>query len=273
MAPVDVVVRCRNEMPYAPRALDALLAQKGVEPRLVVFECGSTDGSREVVAARSIPFVHVDPASYVPGRVLNQGMQATESPVVAFVNADAIALDPHALERLLEPLEAPAVAATFGRQLPRPSASRATKTEYARAFGDRAPARVRRGAFFSMAASAIRRDVWARLPFDEDLRYSEDVDWTARVRSLGWQVRYVPEARFEHSHEYDLRASFKRRRGEGVAEVAIARVGAPSVIFDLLKPLAGALVRDARAGVWAGPRRMAEATGYYAGRRAAVAAR
>ncbi|MBX7196775.1 MAG: glycosyltransferase [Sandaracinaceae bacterium] len=272
MVVLDVVVRCRNEMPYAPRALDALLDQHGVEPRLIVFECGSTDGSREEVVARGLSFVHVDPISYVPGRVLNAGMAATTSPLVAFVNADAIARDRHALEALIEPFQRPEVAATFARQVPRPDASRATRVEHARAFGERAPTRVRNGAFFSMAASAVRRATWEALPFDEELRYSEDVDWTTRVRALGWGVEYVPGAVFEHSHEYDLRAAFRRRRGEGLAEASIARLGAPSVLDDLVRPLGGALLRDLGAGVLSIPRRVAEATGYWAGRRAALRA-
>jgi hypothetical protein len=147
--------------------------------------------------------------------------------------------------------------------------------EYARAFPPGAPLAVRRGAFFSMAASALRRDAWERLPFDEALRYSEDVDWTHRIGAVGLGVRYAPDARFEHSHDYDLGAQHRRRRGEGVADAAIFRLGAPSIVRDLARPLAGALVRDARAGLFE-PRvaatRVAQALGYFAGRREAASA-
>lgn len=265
---IDVVVRCRNEMPWTPRALDALLSQRGVAPRIVGFECRSDDGSAACFESREISVYDVDPKRYVPGVVLNRGMRATSSAIVAFVNADAIALDPHALERLIAPFADADVAATFGRQVARESARAVTQADYSRAFGDRAVT-VRRGAFFSMAASAIRRTVWEKLPFDEELRYSEDVDWTTRVAHLGHSVVYVPDARFEHSHDYDAPASFKRRRGEGRADRVIHRLGAPSVVFDLVKPLVGALLRDARSGLLltSSPIRVAEAVGYFVGRR------
>jgi hypothetical protein len=66
------------------------------------------------------------------------------------------------------------VAATFAPAGGPARRRSADEVDYARAFGDRAPVQTRRGAFFSMAASAIRRDVWEALPFDEKLRYSED---------------------------------------------------------------------------------------------------
>jgi len=271
---VDVVVRCRNEMPYTERTLAGLAWQRAPRARVLFIDCTSTDGSREAAEGAGVRLMDLAPEAYIPGKVLNMGMEMTSSPVVAFINADAIPLDDGALGRLVAPLLGEGkVAATFARQVARPDADPLTKVDYARAFGDRAPVQTKRGAFFSMAASAIRRDVWEALPFDEKLRYSEDVDWTQRASALGWAVEYVPEAVFEHSHVYDLRSHLKRRTGEGKADRAIFRLGAPSVVKDLLRPLAGSIVRDARARVLSPSGvavRVAQAAGYFAGRVSAV---
>lgn len=273
---VDVVVRCRNEMPWTERALRMLIAQRHVTARICFIDCGSTDGSREL-AVRAGARVHDwEAARYVPGQVLRYGMEVTRSPVVAFVNADAVAETDDALARLVAPLlpvePDRAVAATFARQVARRRADPLTRFDYERAFGDDAVV-TRLGAFFSMAASALRRDVWQRVPFDPSLRYSEDVDWTTRVRALGHRVLYVPEARFEHSHDYDLPGAYARRRGEGRADTSIHRLGRASLWRDLARPLAGSLLRDLRAGV-ATPGttlvRMAQSAGYYEGRREAT---
>ncbi len=149
-----------------------------------------------------------------------------------------------------------------------------TRHDYERAFGAAALS-TRFGPFFSMAASAIRRSAWERLPFDGHLRYSEDVDWTYRIHALGHRVLYVPEARFEHSHDYDVRGQYKRRAGEGTADSAIFRLGPASFTRNLLRPLAGQLVRDVRGGVTSRRgimTRVAQAVGYYAGRRRARSA-
>ena len=115
---VDVVMRCRNEMPHTRRALEALRAQRGVSIRIVFFDCASSDGSREEAVGAGAEVIDLEPARYVPGRVLNAGMARTATPFVAFVNADAVACDEDALRSLVEPLRNQAdVAATFARQL------------------------------------------------------------------------------------------------------------------------------------------------------------
>lgn len=260
-------------MPFTARTLAGLATQRNTVARVLFIDCRSTDGSREAAEAAGVEIEDLEPSSYVPGRVLNMGMRRTRSSVVAFVNADAVPLADDALARLCAPLErGDDVVATYARQLARPDADRLTKLDYARAFGDRV-LEVRLGPFFSMAASAIRRDTWERLPFDEDLRYSEDVDWVRRASALGWRVEYVPDARFEHSHVYDLRAHYKRRAGEGTADAAIHRLGPPSAVADLARPLVGSVVRDARAGVLSPvsvATRAVQALGYFTGRRRAA---
>lgn len=273
---VDVVVRCHDEMPHTPRTLQALTRAVSPRARVLLIDSGSTDGSREAAQDSGVDILDWPPGTYMPGAVLNAGMARTRSEVVAFINADAVPRGPDALGKLIAPLlRGDATAAVYGRQVPRPGADPLTQSDHARAFPSSGTLAVRRGTFFSMAASAIRRDVWERLPFDETLRYSEDVDWVCRAAALGWTVAYAPDATFEHSHDYDVRGSFRRRRGEGAADTLIHRLGEPSWLSDLARPLAGCLVRDALAGV-ASPRgiatRLAQATGYFAGRRRAARA-
>ena len=242
MTRIDVVVRCKNEMPYAPRVFRALRRQ---DLRVVVFDSGSTDGSREQAVASGFEIVDIAPEAYVPGRILNQAMERTSSDIVAFVNADAVPLSDDAVDQLVAACRGGA-AASYGTQVARPGARPVTKADYARAFQ---PDRSGFRHFFSMAASAIRRDVWQALPFDPELRYSEDVDWTFRVRALGRSIVFVPAARFEHSHDYDTRAMWKRMSGEGRADVPIFRRHPPGITRGVLMPLVAQTARDVRAGV------------------------
>jgi len=72
-----------------------------------------------------------------------------------------------------------------------------------------------------MASSAVRRSVWEKLPFREDLLYSEDIDWTWRLKQHGYGVGYAPLSVVEHSHNYSLKQFYKRQRGEGQADAEI----------------------------------------------------
>jgi len=269
--PVDVVVRCKDEMPFTPRTLQALKEQQPVLGEIVFIDSGSKDGSRECAVEQGCTIIDILPSEYIPGRVINMGMKATKSALVAFVNADAIPLHSDAVERLIAPLRrSPDMAATFGRQVPRPDAEKITVSDMSRAFGETAPVKTARGSFFSMAASAISRDIWNAHAFSEDLKYSEDVDWTYRCSRMGYDVEYIPGARFEHSHDYSPSGTRKRHHGEGVADTEIFDLGPPSVIRDLARPFVGTLLRDLRGGNL-NPHnlttRFRQATGYFAGRR------
>lgn len=235
------------------------------------MDSGSTDGSRECARDLGCEIVDIRPEQYIPGRVINAGMTETSSPVVAFVNADAIPLDPAAVEKLIRPFRMSAdLAATFGRQVARPDAAALTVYDMERAFSPKDTVRTKRGAFFSMAASAISRVVWEQYAFSETLRYSEDVDWTHRVAQAGWDVHYVPEAQFEHSHDYALEASRRRRRGEGEADTLIFNLGPRSLVQDFIRPLCGSVLRDARAGNISRENvliRWNQAVGYFDGRK------
>ncbi|MGC8107759.1 glycosyltransferase, partial [Salmonella enterica] len=66
--PIEVIVRCKNEMPYV-RDTVRRLSDAGL--RIVAFDSGSTDGSREILASAADDLVDIEPAAYIPGRVLN----------------------------------------------------------------------------------------------------------------------------------------------------------------------------------------------------------
>lgn len=215
-----VVVRTRNDMPLLRQTLLALGHQTQAH-HLLVMENASTDGSREEAQAHGARIIHIPADAYVPGRVLNHAMQASDGEWVVFLNADTTPTGSRWLERLLQGGSSkPAVAAVFGRQVPRPDCHPLFARDTHATFGDgHQQARWRH--CFSMAASAIRRSVWETRPFDERLAYSEDVAWTYRVRQSGFGVVYVPEALAVHSHNYSLEAWCRRQYGEGYAEASI----------------------------------------------------
>ena len=114
----------------------------------------------------------------------------------------------------------PGVAAVFGRQSPRPDCWPLFTKDTNDTFGD---GRQQAGwkHCFSMASSAIRREVWQAMPFNPDLQYSEDIDWTWRVRQAGHKIQYVADSEVLHSHNYTLGQFRRRQYGEGKAEARI----------------------------------------------------
>lgn len=214
-----VVMRSHDDRDVIVQTLDALAAQD-LPHRLLVFDNASVDGTADIVRASADRVVTVPRGQYVPGRVLNQAMELTTGPVVVFLNSDCTPVGASWLRRLLEPFDDPAVSAVFGQQEPRPGCPPLEAKDIREMYGDgHRQARFRH--CFSMASSAIRRTAWEEVRFDESLDYSEDIDWSWRVRRRGGEIRYAPEARVLHSHAYTLRQQYRRQSGEGRAEARI----------------------------------------------------
>ncbi|HXK03381.1 MAG TPA: glycosyltransferase [Verrucomicrobiae bacterium] len=219
MSPVHVVLRAHNDMPLVAETLRNLTRQ--ARPMvLVAFDNASTDGTLEEIRKYTDRVHHVPAGAYVPGRVLNQAMAATEGEFVVFVNSDCTPQDDSMLDALIEGFRDDKVAAVFGRQIPRPDCRPLMAKDTEDTYGDGSRQRFWRHCF-SMAVSAVRRSVWERMPFREDIQYSEDIDWTWRARRDGYEIRYAPDAIVMHSHNYTLRQFYKRQLGEGRAEARI----------------------------------------------------
>ena len=222
---ISIIMRSFNEAWALRDTLSALKAQDLRAWELIAIDSGSTDGSQDMLrAAAPAHFVQITPAEYNPSRVMNYGMRLAHAERCVFLNADATPQGGHWLAPLGAALEAPGVAACFSRQIPRPDCRAVFACDYDRCFGPRRES-ANWGHFFSMVSSALRKDVWARRGFREDLQYAEDDEYTRWCRVQGFDLAYVPESVVMHSHNYTPEQAWKRSFGDARA---LAQAGSVS---------------------------------------------
>jgi GT2 family glycosyltransferase len=212
-APVTAVVVAYNAARHLPHTLAALRAQRGVgELPVLVVDNASTDGSAEL-AERDFPLVRVLRlgANRGPAAARNAGLRAAESDLVFCLDADAVP-EPDCLARLIEDLRGQGgVVACQPRALfdAEPhlihydgASFNWTGLLHLRNFRRED----RRGesaedvdCVISVAHLLDRRAVLDAGGFDEDFFiYFEDSDLSWRLRTRGWRLRIVPEARVRH---------------------------------------------------------------------------
>ena len=216
---VSILVRSGNDERFIGATLRAIFDQDCPLPfEVVCCDDGSTDRTPEMIA--SFPRVVRLPrpeGEYIPGRRLNYMVSRCRGDIVVFNNADAVPQGRRWLIDLITPLLEGRADAVYGNQLPRPDAEYLVRKDNLRAFGDGRIA-AKWQFFFSLATSAARRADLLAHPFDENIRYSEDVEWAHRRKI---RIVYVPEARVEHSHNYTLAQLERRFYGEGRADAQI----------------------------------------------------
>ena len=235
---VSIVMRSFNEGWALKETLPAIKAQDYRNWELIVIDSGSTDGSLELLeAADPTHLLRIQPHEYVPGRVLNTGIDLARSNYVIFVNADASPQGANWLRPLVTALADPKVAAVFGRQIPRLDCEAVFACDYDRCFGPERES-AQWDHFFSMANSGLRKDIWEKRKFSETLQYSEDDEYTRWWKAQGYRIVYCPDSVVMHSHNYTPAQAYKRGFGEGRA-LAYVWPGKPNEINPLRTLLLG----------------------------------
>ncbi|HQQ68020.1 MAG TPA: glycosyltransferase family A protein, partial [Candidatus Cloacimonadota bacterium] len=182
---ISIILRVKNEMPWLKYTLKMLKAQDRQDYELICVDSGSTDGGWELLQSYTPDLLYrIAHEDYIPGKVLNDAISHAKGDYIVFNNADCIPLDSQWLSNLISPLEMdPETVAVFANQIARRDADLLVRKDYERAFGDGTISKKWRH-FFSLASSAVRRDIILKHPFNPDVQYSEDVEWSWRMKQL-----------------------------------------------------------------------------------------
>jgi rhamnosyltransferase len=207
--------------------LEAIFAQQpGPDFTFEVVIVDSSSAPDDVARMRAFPiqFERIAQADFGHGRTRNLLARLGRGELLLYLSQDAEPASPTWLSTLIEPLRDATVAGAYARQIPRPNADPLIRFFLANTYGPRGARRSLAGRravriddiFFSNVSSAIRRDVWEKVPFREVLM-SEDQYWAHDVLRAGYDVVYHPAAQVYHSHNYSLKALYRRNRQSGAS--------------------------------------------------------
>lgn len=236
---ITIAIPCRNGGPILQRALDQVFAQETDRRyEVIAFDSGSTDGTLEALAARPLRVVEVDQATFDWGRLRDGLFEAAAGAVVVNLSQDAVPARADWLERLVAPLDDPAVGVSCGSSIPDPDRHfpqfQWEKNGYYYFTREIAKFTARYGKGLSFANTAVRRSVWAALRIDPQAT-GEDFGFQKKLHAAGVPIAFPDDAAVLHHHNYTLRGVYRRCRNEGLA---LREMGCAYTEADLLADLA-----------------------------------
>jgi rhamnosyltransferase len=209
---VSVVVRAKNEERCIGETLAAVRGQRCQDFEIIVVDSGSTDRTPEIAVEFGATLVHLDPREFTYGYALNLGISHSSGELLVSLSAHATPESGEWLERLVQGFRYSAVAAVYGRLIPRPNVSPfELMGMHISGVTSRTPRLQSRSSRFSNTNGAIRRKLWEVAPFDEDLPGAEDIEWARRVQRMGYLIAYEPGAAVHHSHGEPLPRLIRRQ--------------------------------------------------------------
>jgi len=225
---VSVVIPVKDGADTLPLVVDALSKQRiELDVELRAVDSGSRDRSVALLRLAGFDVDEIAPNEFDHGATRNRGIAATRGDVVVLLTQDAVPQGEHFLREIVAPFADPEVAGVYGRQVPRADCDVVTRRQLEGWLTGRAePARAqcREGALSSLApaerhqlcvfdnvCSAVRRDVWARMPFPTT-PFGEDIAWGKAAIEAGYAIAYAPLAAVEHSHRRSVTYEYGRTR-------------------------------------------------------------
>jgi glycosyltransferase involved in cell wall biosynthesis len=201
---ISMIIPSYNCRSYLPTAFDSIRRQGIAELEVIVIDDGSTDGTREFLAAEAaadprLVVINLEGRKNGPAAARNAGLRSARAPIVAFLDADDF-LYPDALgDRLALHESDPSIALSFGdyrsvspegRDLGRYFAFRRNFTRWIGGrtgllpLGDRALAMIFAEAVCGTSTAMASRDALLAIGgFRVDLVYSQD--WECWLRLAG----------------------------------------------------------------------------------------
>ena len=218
-APISVVIRNLNEGASLRKVLSALRSQDLGVAEIIVVDNESTDDSVEVAREYGARLVSLPRQSFSYGRALNVGIRAASQPFVLNLSAHSIPLGRTFIGDVLEPFTDPVVGAVACRDVGK-------KDEAADwPVPRRLTGAVDWDTLFTKglvnSAAVIRRDLWAKIPFDEFLPFSEDAHWSRKVLTAGYDI-VVSTAMYAYLRDHNFLEVVRRRDREGLASYQIS---------------------------------------------------
>ena len=260
MVELSIIVLTKNGRHHLERLLPTVLAQAGkVSGELIAVDSGSNDGTLELLQRFPVRILQIPPEDFHHARTRNFAARLAQGQTLVLLSQDAIPASENWLESMIANFDDPQVGAVYGRQLPKPGSSLERRHALDAVYGERRlvkdPAH-RNGLgyrfyHFSDANAAIRRSVWEKTQFPEDLKVFEDLGIAKRILDRGWKIVYEPQAAAIHSHDHSTLELLKRYFDIGYTLKLLNIWDVPgtrrSLLRDAFKMLKGKL-RHSRSG-------------------------
>lgn len=199
MPEISIIVRTKNEERWIAHCLAMLNKQDYQDFEVILVDNQSTDHTVTVASRYPLAAV-VNIDKFLPGLALNEGIRASKGRFVVCLSAHCIPKGTDWLSTLRRNFdEDERLAGVYGRQLPLSFTKAVDKRDLITVFGQDRRVQIK-DYFFHNANSMLRRDVWEKFPFDEQVTNIEDRVWGKEVIEAGYSIVYDPDAAVYHHH-------------------------------------------------------------------------
>ncbi len=212
----SIVVRAYNEEKFIGRLFAGITQQTMKDFEIILVDSGSTDATLNIASQFPIKVVSISSDEFTFGRSLNRGVEAAQGEFIVITSAHCYPVYPDWLEKLLAPFVDSEVAVSYGKQRGGESNQYSEHQWFRKYFPE--VSIPRQGHPYSHNANAaIRRELWEKHRYNENITGLEDLAWSSWAMEGGYAISYVAEAEVIHPHDENSAQVYNRYHREAIA--------------------------------------------------------
>ena len=214
---VSIVIRTLNEEKYLHQLLSSINNQDTkYNFEIILVDSGSKDGTLNIAKKFKCNIYHIQKKDFSFGRSLNLGCKNCIGKFIVIISGHCVPFNNLWLEKLIKPLNNSNMEYVYGRQIPGESSFLSEARIFAKYYPKKSniPQKV---CFSNNANSAIKKEIWEKYKFDEELTGLEDIDMAKKIQNEGGKIGYVADSIVYHYHRETWRQISRRFEREAIA--------------------------------------------------------
>ena len=214
---ISIIIRTYNEEKHIKKLLYGIQNQnikKSYE--IIIVDSGSKDKTIEFALEFDVKIVEIKKEEFSFGKAINLGCNEAKGELLVFASAHVYPIYNDWLYNLIRPFTNNSIAYTYGRQIGDDNTKFSENMIFKKWFPiESIP--IQTTPFCNNANSCIRKSVWEKNNFDENITGLEDINLASFLINNGLFLSYVAEAVIVHVHDESYNNIFNRYKREAIA--------------------------------------------------------
>jgi rhamnosyltransferase len=196
---ISIVIRAYNEAEHLPKLFYGLKQQTIQPNEIILVDSESSDNTVEIAKKNNCKIITIEKKDFTFGKSLNLGCKNTIGDIIVICSAHCFPRNRDWLEQLVAPFKTRKnIGMTYGKQRGLEQSNFSEKQLFYQLFPSIYPNKLEY--FSNNANSAILKNVYKQVEFDETLTGCEDIDFSRKIAKLGYETIYCPKATILHLH-------------------------------------------------------------------------
>jgi len=248
----SIVIRAYNEEKHIGKLLSGIQMQDYPAKEIILVDSGSTDKTLDIAGKFPVKVVKITSEEFTFGRSLNRGIAASSGEILVIISAHCYPVYPDWLDRLVEPFKDDQVAVSYGKQRGSDS-NHFSEHQFFKTYFPNVSQPNQGQPFTHNANAAIRKTLWEKHPYSENLTGLEDLAWSSWAQKEGYRISYIAQAEIIHVHEETFLQIYNRYKREAIAMKQIlpeSRFSLKNMLGMILRKITGDLTQARRESVF-----------------------